>query len=144
MATPRNRKTPTLTPPEAGTVTDLDVPGTTSPTAVSDEQIAALVAESTPLAGPMARPPSLVAEEAAAGAVTATWRNNVKIDALWSIDENRNAWVRIAGVGWRKIYNGRDGAFLALTTLASQARQTNRPVNLREEADGMLYEIYLW
>jgi len=31
------------------------------------------------------------------------------------------------------------GAFTALTTLASPARQTNRPVNLREEADGMIY-----
>jgi len=144
MATPRNRKAPTLAPPEAGTTTDLDVPGTTAPTAVSDEQIAALVAESTPLAGPTAMPPALVEGAAAAEAITAAWRNNVKIDALWSIDETRNTWVRVVGLGWRKIYNGRDGAFQALTTLASQARQTNRPVNLREETDGMIYEIYLW
>lgn len=144
MATTRNRKAPTLTPPETGTTSDLDVPGTTAPTSVTDEQIAALVAESTPLAGPKVAPPAVAAEGVGAEAVTATWRNNVKVDALWSIDETRNAWLRIVGVGWRKIYNGRDGAFQALTTLASQARQTNRPVNLREEADGMIYEIYLW
>ena len=138
-----NRKaTPTLKPPETGTTSDLDVPGSSAPTAISDEQIATLVAESGPLAGPTTRPPALSAE--AAEAVTATWHGNVKIDALWSIDETRNAWVRVVGLGWRKIYNGRDGAFQALTTLASQARQTNRPVNLREEADGMIYEIYLW
>ena len=45
---------------------------------------------------------------------------------------------------WFGQYNGRDGAFQALVALAAQARQTNRIVNLREEADGMIYEIYLW
>jgi glucose/arabinose dehydrogenase len=136
-----SQKSPTLKPPEAGTTSDVDAPGTSEPTAISDERIAALV-ESTPLTGPTVRPPT-VAVEAAEG-VTATWRNNVRIDALWSIDETRNAWVRVVDVGWRKIYNGRDGAFQALTTIASQARQTGRPVNLREEPDGMIYEIYLW
>jgi hypothetical protein len=56
----------------------------------------------------------------------------------------RNAWANVAGVGWKKIFNGRDGAFQALVSLLSQARQTNRTVNLREEADGMIYEVYLW
>lgn len=137
-----HKGTPTLTPPVISTSTDLDVPGTSAPTAVSDEQIAALVAESTPLAGPTMAPPAAAA--GTAEAITGTWRSNVKIDALWTIDEPRNAWAHVVGLGWRKIYNGRDGAFQALTTLASQARQTNRPVNLREEADGMVYEIYLW
>ena len=141
MATTR-KSGPTLKPPELGTTSDLDVPGTSSPAKISDAQVAALVAESTPLAGPTMTPPAAALE--AAEAVTATWRNNVKIDALWAIDETRNAWVRVVGVVWRKLYNGRDGAYQALTTLASQARQTNRPVNLREEADGMVYEIYLW
>jgi hypothetical protein len=137
-----DKQSPTLTPPELESTTDQDRPGSSAPTKFSDEQIAALVAESTPLAGPTMAPPAAAAETAEA--VTATWRNNVKIDALWTIDETRNAWVRIVGVGWKRIYNGRDGSFQALTTLASQARQTNRPVNLREEADGMVYEIYLW
>jgi hypothetical protein len=113
------------------------------PTALSDVQIAFRVAEATPLAGPTVLPPTVVAGSADEAA-TATWRNNVKIDALWSIDETRNAWVRVVGVGCRKVYNARDDAFQALTTLAAQARQTNRPVNLREETDGMIYEIYLW
>lgn len=137
-----DHKQPTLMPP-TDNKSDVDTPGGSAPTAVSDAQIAKLVAEATPLSGPTVLPPT-VAAEAAGEAVTGTWRNNVRIDALWSIDETRNAWLRVVGLGWRKIYNGRDGAFQALTTLASQARQTNRPVNLREEADGMIYEIYLW
>jgi hypothetical protein len=134
--------TPTLPPPTTDGLSDLDVPGGSAPTALSDIQIAARVAEATPTSGPTLAPPTAAAETA--GEITATWRTNVKIDALWSIDETRNAWVRVVGLGWRKIYNGRDGAFQALLTLAAQARQTNRPSNLREEADGMIYEIYLW
>jgi hypothetical protein len=120
----------------------VDIPGGSAPTALTDVQIALRVAETTPSTIPTVLPPGLAAETA--GEVTSTWRSNVKIDALWSIDETRNAWVRVVGLGWRKIYNGRDGAFAALLTLAAQARQTNRPTNLREEPDGMIYEIYLW
>jgi hypothetical protein len=138
-----NKGTPILTPPDAeSTSTDPSVPGSSAPAPISDAEIAALTADSTPLAGPTQAPPD--AALLAGDGVTATWRNGVKIDALWSIDETRNAWVRVAGLGWRKLFNGREHAFLSLTLLAAQARQTNRPVNLREEADGMIYEIYLW
>jgi hypothetical protein len=92
---------------------------------------------------PTLSPPAATATAGQDGA-GANWRNGVRIDALWSIDETRNAFIHVIGLGWRKIYNGRDGAFQALTFLASQARQTNSTVNLREEADGMIYEIYLW
>jgi hypothetical protein len=76
--------------------------------------------------------------------VTGTWQTGVTVDALWSINQVRNAWMRVVGVGWVKLYNGSDGAFTALTTLGSQARQTGRPVSYRQEADGMAHEIYLW
>lgn len=97
----------------------------------------------TSVSAPSATPPATLTGSGAAQAVTATWRSG-QVSALWSINEVRNAWVNVAGVGWRKIFNGRDGAFMALTALASQARQTGRSINFREEADGMIYEIYLW
>jgi hypothetical protein len=108
---------------------------------MTDEQLAAMAVEAT--AGPALMPPT-AAEVAVVAGVTATWRSNVQIDALWCLDQTRNAFVHVVGLGWRKIYNGRDGAFQALVSLASQARQTNRVCNLREEADGMIYEIYVW
>lgn len=116
--------------------------GTTAPT-LSDSALAALVESTT--SGPTLSPP-VASAGATTGeaAATATWRTNVTIDALWSIDETRNAFMHVVGLGWRKVFNGRDGAFQALVMLASQARQTGRPCNLREEADGMIYEIYLW
>jgi hypothetical protein len=116
--------------------------GTTAPT-LSDAALAALVESTT--SGPTLAPPVTVAGATTGeAAATATWRTNVTIDALWSIDETRNAFMHVVGLGWRKVFNGRDGAFQALVLLASQARQTGRPCNLREEADGMIYEIYLW
>lgn len=89
--------------------------------------------------------PTLVApaERVTAGITAATWRSG-QVTAMWSIDEIRNAWMLVSGVGWRRLYNGRDGSFTALLILASQARQTGRTIQFREEADGMVYEIYLW
>jgi hypothetical protein len=81
---------------------------------------------------------------AGAGAVTGTWQTNVTVDALFGVDEVRNAWIRVVNVGWKKILNTSDGSFTALQTLAAQAKQTGRPISFREEADGMIHEIYLW
>jgi hypothetical protein len=93
--------------------------------------------------GPVLAPPETAAA-AGEDAATGTWQISKQVTAMWSINEVRNAWMNVQGVGWRKIYNGRDGAFTALVALASQARQTGSPISFREEADGMVYEIYLW
>jgi len=98
--------------------------------------MAAVGAPTTPSTAEVAPAPTV--------SVTGTWQTGVTVDALWSINQVRNAFMRVVGVGWVKLYNGSDGAFTALTTLASQARQTGRPVNYRQEADGMAHEIYLW
>lgn len=98
--------------------------------------------------GPILIPPDARAELGAGleepPAVTGTWRTSQYVDALWSIDQLRNAFMLVRGLGWRKLYNGKDGAFSTLLTLAAQARQTGRQITLREEPDGMVYEIYLW
>lgn len=80
-----------------------------------------------------------VAEDGGAGG----WISGVTVTATWSIAQTRNAWILVQGV-WKKIYNGGDGAFTALLTLATQARQTGSPITYREEPDGLVHEIYLW
>jgi hypothetical protein len=140
MTSTNARPGPTMAPPTEATGTAGESVGTSSPT-LTEEQFTAMAEEAAP--APTLSPPT-AGDVLAAEGVTATWRSNVRIDALWSIDQTRNAFVHVVNVGWRKIYNGRDGAFQALVALAAQARQTNRIVNLREEADGMIYEIYLW
>ncbi len=133
---------PTLSPPGAEAQTDTLTVGVSEPEPNRDLVVSVPPRVET---GPTLAPPgatgAAVAE--AVTAVAATWTSGVTVDALWSINEVRNGWFRAAGV-WRKIYNGRDGAFTALLTLASQARQTGRTINYRQEADGMVYEIYLW
>jgi hypothetical protein len=84
-------------------------------------------------------PAALKAEEG----ITA-WLNDKRIEAMWCISENRNVWAAVTGVGWKKLANNSDSAIVALTMLAGHARQLNRPVNYREEADGMIREMYVW
>ncbi len=146
--------TPRMKPP--GAARDAGAAGTSAPTIPDAASAGATAAAPT---APTAQPPATtvpvtggdaqaapVAPEVAAATVSATgtWQSGVTVDALWSINEIRNTWMRVVGIGWVKIYNGNDGAFTALTTLASQARQTGRPVTYRQEADGMVHEIYLW
>ena len=118
--------------------------GTSRPGISAMEASSAAAAASAIASVPMLAPPSSITGASAGESVTATWRTNQRVIGLWSIDEVRNMWINVEGLGWRKLFNGRDGAFAALATLASQARQTGRLISIREEADGMIYEIYLW
>ena len=153
MPPARKKTEPALTPPAArsggaGTATIGDGPGLSEPLPITDEQLRAMVegTGSAASAAPTLSPPGTEGStaDAAAGGITGTWRSGMTVTALWSINEARNAWMHVPGLGWRKLYNGRDGAFMALVALASQARQTGRQIVFREEADGMVYEIYLW
>lgn len=80
----------------------------------------------------------------AGGSATGAWTQNALVDGMWTIDQNRNAFLHVKGGTWKRIYNGSDASFTALTTLASQARQTGRQIAFREEPDGTVHEIYLW
>lgn len=140
-------RTRTSAPSAASPVTE-EFPGLSAPSRVAPDDLSTVVmspeaATMPSLMPPSLRDPSSVSEADMAG-VTAIWRSSQYVDAMWSIDQTRNAFMMVRGLGWRKIYNGRDGAFTALVSLASQARQTGRQVSFREEPDGMVYEIYLW
>lgn len=150
MTDTRTSPGPTRVPVQGGSSEGVSggATGTTEPAQLTDSQLQAMMTSATATIGgePQLLPPGAQRGAAAegAGAVTATWRTNVQITALWTVDEVRNAFAYINGVGWKKIYNGRDGAFSALVTLAAQARETGHNVSVREEPDGMIYEIYLW
>jgi hypothetical protein len=90
--------------------------------------------------------PSLT-PSALTGAATAgltAWNGDKRVGALWSINQNRNSWVFITGVGWKKLANNSDSAVLALTMLAAHAKQTQTNYSYRDEADGMIHETYVW
>ena len=96
-------------------------------------------------AAPTAQPPDAGGTGGIGGGITATvWVNNKKINALWAINENRNSWAGVAGVGWVKFANNSDSAIVAFTILGANARQTQGVVNYRQESDNMMHEIYVW
>ncbi|MER3482421.1 MAG: hypothetical protein C4332_03975 [Meiothermus sp.] len=90
---------------------------------------------------PTLEPPA----SASIGAATGTWLNGKKVTALWSINQNRNVWAAYdGGVGWKKFANNSDSAIMAFSILSASAKLTQTITNHREEADGMVYEIYVW
>jgi hypothetical protein len=95
-------------------------------------------------AAPTAEPPTAAEGGAAAAIGASVWVNNKKINALWTINQNRNSWVGVAGVGWLRLANNSDSAIVALTMLGANARQTQGVVNYRQEADNMIHEMYVW
>ncbi len=88
-------------------------------------------------------PTALPPETAGAGGVAA-WQTGKLVTALWSINQNRNAWLFFSGVGWKKLANNSDTAVVALNILGASARLTQTQVNYRDEADGMIHEMYVW
>lgn len=88
--------------------------------------------------------PTLAPPQEVVGSGVTAWVNNQHVNGLWSINENRNVWVHIANVGWKKLANGSDSAIMAFTILSAHAKQQQATYNYREEADGMIHEMYVW
>jgi hypothetical protein len=108
------------------------------------EELAMIASPSAAQAAPTAEPPAGAAAAAAGVGAVGVWQSNKRIDMLWSINQNRNSWVGVQGVGWKKLSNASDSAIVALTALSGHARQLQSPVYYREEADGMIHEMYIW
>jgi len=129
---------PTQMPPQAekamGGSESLEAQAAPKP--LVEAELAILAGESAPTL----EPPAAVTEAEAFGA----WSGNKQINALWTINQNRNSWVSVVGVGWKKLSNVSDSGNVALTMLSAHARQLNRIVVYRDEADGMIHEMYVW
>jgi hypothetical protein len=91
-------------------------------------------------AAPTEAPPAATEEREGIGA---TWLNSKKITALWSINQNRNAWVHLTDAGWRRLADNSDSAVVALTMLSSHAQHTGATVNALEDA-GKITQVYVW
>lgn len=65
--------------------------------------------------------------------------------ALWANEQRSNAWIYLAGSGWRKLADDRDDACTNLLVLAAQAKAEGATVKVREELRGdrwFVTEIY--
>lgn len=70
------------------------------------------------------------------------WLHNVRINGLWAINENRNAWAHVSGHGWRRISKENDTILLNMLTQLAAAKGGNRPVNLKQ-VKGTIKEVYV-
>lgn len=90
------------------------------------------------------KPPVSGAQSGDSGNAATTWSAFSNIDALWSINQDKNSWMGVAGIGWQKLSNASDSGIVALTMLASHAKQSGSGIYYRTEDDGMVHEIYAW
>lgn len=92
-------------------------------------------------AAPTLEPPATVLEAAAVG----LWQTNKTVNALFATSAPRNSWMHIVNPNvWRRLSPLSDSGVAAMSMLAAHARDRGRPVNYREEADGMVHELYVW
>jgi hypothetical protein len=103
------------------------------------EDIEGQQAAAEPMA-PTLEPPAARAAEG----ITGTWISGKKVSMLWANSANRNVWLALTDVGWRKFADNSDSAAMAFTILAANAKATQGQVSVREESDGKIYEIYVW
>jgi len=129
---------PTLDPPEGETTISTTEADVERPHELDLEQLAS--ADTYSGAAPRLAPPekALVTD-----AVTAV-QTDKRINALFCTSQTRNAWVSVQGVGWKKLVNTSDSAVSSMTMLGAHAKQLGCRVDYRDEADGMIYELYVW
>ena len=84
-----------------------------------------------------------VARQSASVAST-TWQSQKNIVDQWTINQDRYSWIGVAGMGWLKLSTASDSGCVALTMLASNALVSRASVSFRQEADGMVHEIYVF
>ncbi|MFN7930139.1 MAG: C1 family peptidase [Blastocatellia bacterium] len=74
--------------------------------------------------------------------VTGVWQNNKRIVGLWSNNADRNAYVYVDGIGWKRITGDNDNIHLNMLAQLIAAKAANRPVNYFEES-GVIKQVYV-
>jgi len=76
------------------------------------------------------------------GILETGWLNNTRVIGLWTIDQDRNAWAYLSGIGWRKIAWDNDNIFFDLLRLLAAAKEGARPVNVYQD-NAVIKQIYV-
>lgn len=115
------------------------------PLTLSDEELTRMLGSNSALASPTAEPPAQKAGLAAEGVTAAVWKSG-HVNALWTINQNRNTWAGFDNsIGWQKFSDVSDSAAMAFTILASNARDSQGSTSFRSDTtDNKVHEIYVW
>ncbi len=121
--------------------------GAVAATALSLQSISAADLKLLPGAGGANTTPTMataaIATQAAAATAT-VWQSGKLITNQWTINQDRNSWIGVSGIGWQKLSNASDSGCVSLTMLAGNALITKASVSYRTESDGMVHEMYVF
>ncbi len=77
--------------------------------------------------------------------VGAAWQMDKKVTGLYrTCGNDRNAWMHLEGIGWRKFMETSDSAIMAFNIIAAHAKTTNKTVNYYEGDDGKVNTLYVF
>ena len=152
MSKSNSEQKPTMIPP-ANMQSKSAAPGKTTP--MENTSLASFVSKKgkngsgKDLLSPSMPPPSTAksAEAAKAGeavASVAVWNKASIINALWSSNQDKNAWFNDAALGWKQLSPASESGLVALNMLSSLAKQKGSAVDYRIEDDNMVHEMYVW
>jgi C1A family cysteine protease len=71
------------------------------------------------------------------------WLNNVRVTGLWAINQDRNVWIYLAGIGWRRLAFDNDVITTTMLADAIIAKAAQRPVNVYQD-NGVIKQIYVF
>lgn len=80
----------------------------------------------------------------AAAAASTVWQSGKLITNQWTINQDKNSWIGVSGIGWQKLSTASDSGCVSLTMLAGNALITKASVSYRTESDGMVHEMYVF
>jgi hypothetical protein len=135
---------PTRQPPDGNDDTSgaSGIAGESSPMLDVADVRSANAAGDLEASAPQATPPASVAAGSSDQGITAM-QYNKRVTALWTINEVRNCWAHVDGVGWRRLANNSDSGVVALNMLMAHARQMNARVDY-DDGTGMITQAYVW
>lgn len=71
--------------------------------------------------------------DAVGGIEETGWEWNKQIIGLWTVNQNRNAWVYVKDLGWRKISPDNDNIFFDMLSQLIAAKTCKRPVSFYQK-----------
>ena len=71
------------------------------------------------------------------------WRSNVRVQGLWAIREDRNAWAYMESYGWRKISPDNDNIVHDMLAQLIACKAKGGVVTFYEE-QGVIKQIYVF
>jgi hypothetical protein len=126
---------PTLSP-----VTELaPLDGTETPTGATFADGAVALGDGSPAL----IPPTAVLTQTSDAVTAAGWHNAKAVTRLYH-NAPGNAWIALAGIGWRRLNPANESAAGAMAIIASHAVDNGLTVNAYEGTDGYIHELYCW